>query len=246
MNKSKLKQVATVTGLFLGAFAISVLAAGEWTPAPCEAPQCNASAPINVSPADQTKAGSLTVGGSLSVSGAKVTASGASLDVNGFGLFTGLNISGMTSTNQITVLENGANTQNYVLTNKGGGVGEWKAPAGGNAQVALDTDYCYATTPGRGVRFGGLKGYYLKGLTKLTDDNWDSYGGVFCLVSGNTDPRMTNQVKNTLTTDQKYGLLISRSIGLSYEALINDCIANIAAYKVYANGNFICPARDLF
>jgi hypothetical protein len=136
MNKSKLKQVATVTGLFLGAFAISVLAAGEWTPAPCEAPQCNASAPINVSSADQTKDGSLTVGGSLSVSGAKVTASGASLDVNGFGLFTGLNISGMTSTNQITVLENGANTQNYVLTNKGGGVGEWKAPSAGGITLS--------------------------------------------------------------------------------------------------------------
>jgi hypothetical protein len=129
MNKSKLKQVATVTGLFLGAFTISVLAAGEWTPATCTAPDCNASAPLNVSEYAQEKKGGISITG-----GGQLTATGASLDVNGSGFFSGLIVSGRVEAESLKINSAGKDVQGNVLTTDGTGLAEWKpiSANGGN------------------------------------------------------------------------------------------------------------------
>jgi hypothetical protein len=128
MNNLSIKKVATVSGLFLGAFALSVLAA-DWTEAPCAAPGCNTAAPINVSRDAQKKFGGMVL------AGGDATASGAMLDVDGVGSFTGLSVAGRISSNFLTLTAPGYATENYVLTNTGGGNAEWKALPAQQAQV---------------------------------------------------------------------------------------------------------------
>lgn len=88
-----MKKMAIISGLSLGAFALSALAATSWTPATQNPPGGNTDAPINVGPSPQFKAGPLAVG-SLVVGKNSVPATGFDLDVDGFGLFTGLSVSG--------------------------------------------------------------------------------------------------------------------------------------------------------
>ncbi|MFA6315406.1 MAG: hypothetical protein WC648_03530 [Candidatus Paceibacterota bacterium] len=65
MNKRIIFQIAIVTGLALGGFAISAVAA--WTTAPSSPPACpdtieGCNAPLNVGSSDQVKTGVLTLG----------------------------------------------------------------------------------------------------------------------------------------------------------------------------------------
>ncbi len=129
MNKISLKKVASVTGLFLGAFALSVLAE-SWTPASCNAPDCNVAAPINVGPATQAKAGNLILNSTLSV-GKETEANGVTLEVDGPGAFTGLRVFGLTNTNLIKVTAPGFDVAGNVLTTDGTGMAEWKPANGG-------------------------------------------------------------------------------------------------------------------
>ncbi len=129
MNQLSLKKVASVPGLFLGAFALSVIAA-DWTPpgcAPTDNPGCNTGAPINVTSNRQVKEGALTLG-NLSQN-----PNGSSLDVRGLVTSTGLLVEGIATADTVDVLRTlkvaGANStqQNWVLANAGEGVVEWKA-----------------------------------------------------------------------------------------------------------------------
>jgi hypothetical protein len=129
MNQLSLKKVASVTGLFLGAFALSVIAA-DWTPpgcAPTDNPGCNTGAPINVSSNQQTKLGA------LAIRNASQNPNGSSLDVRGLITSTGLFVEGIAQADTVDVLRTlkvaGANStqENWVLSNSGGGVVEWKA-----------------------------------------------------------------------------------------------------------------------
>ena len=83
-----IKKIATVSGLFLGAFVLSAIAANSWTPATQNPPDGNTDAPINVGVSPQFKTGPLAVGKT------SVPATGFDLDVDGLGLFTGLSVSG--------------------------------------------------------------------------------------------------------------------------------------------------------
>ncbi len=126
MNQLSLKKVASVTGLFLGAFALSVLAA-DWTPEGCAAPGCNTAAPINVSSNQQTKLGA------LAIRSASQNPNGSNLDVQGLVTSSGLLVEGIATADTVEVLNTlkvaGPNSTqlNWVLANKGDGEVEWKA-----------------------------------------------------------------------------------------------------------------------
>ena len=131
MNKLSptLAKVASATGLLLGAFTLSVLASSTWAEPGCAAPGCNVDAPINVGAIAQHKEGFLSVG--------KATdpRSGYDLDVNGSGLFKGLLIEGLTSTDTLNVGGSAKieasnwNDEDYVLANDGEGNAKWTDPS---------------------------------------------------------------------------------------------------------------------
>ena len=140
MNQLSLKKVASVTGLFLGAFALSVIAA-DWTPAGCAAGGCNTAAPINVSSNQQTKLGA------LAIRNASQNPNGSSLDVRGLITSTGLFVEGIATADTVDVTRTlkvaGANSDqaNWVLANKGGGVVEWKAQNTSGVTISEVTPY---------------------------------------------------------------------------------------------------------
>lgn len=135
MNNLSLKKIATITGLFLGAFTFSVIAA-DWTPATCAAPGCNTPAPINVSTSPQAKEGNLSIGKN------SLPGTGLNLDVGGNAKFsgyidsgsiitTGISVSGLIETIGLKVGGPNASNSGYVLTNTGTGNAEWRASASG-------------------------------------------------------------------------------------------------------------------
>ena len=125
------------------------------------------------------------------------------------------------------------------------------------SSLVLNTQYCYAQRAQRWMVPSCENGYYLKGLIKGTDDNWDGYGAVCCLVNSGTDPRMTTAVINTLSNRASYDStssyplgytarwsIVSRSVGLSYAALVADCAANESAYS-FSGITVSCPAPEI-
>ena len=79
-HQSILARVATITGLVIGGFALSVLATGTWT-APgtgqpvgtnCTPPNCNADAPINVGTTSQNKIGGISLSTLLATGGIQI------------------------------------------------------------------------------------------------------------------------------------------------------------------------------
>lgn len=143
-----IKQVAVVSGLFLGAFVLSALAA-DWTPPTANPPSNNTPAPINVGTASQVKAGPFAVGqGTVAESGldfqvAKVAKLGA-LWVSG-----DAKIVGTTTTDRLTVGGVNAGNAGYVLTNDnlGSGRAEWKPNTSGLSGASRI--YCAAVSDGR-------------------------------------------------------------------------------------------------
>lgn len=191
MNQITIKKVAVTTGLFLGAFALSVMAA-DWTPAGCAAPGCNTEAPINVGSNQQTKSGALTIGG------ASQNADGSSFFVNGLIKTVGLFVEGMATVDSLNVASSlkvtstGFATANSVLTNVGGGVAEWKVPAAGGLTLSEVTAFPLSV-----VRNGGLQTYttatpYLFcALTRIESELGRVDAGAissgFCKVTKNAD-----------------------------------------------------------
>jgi hypothetical protein len=192
MNQLSLKKVASVTGLFLGAFALSVIAANDWSPAGCDAPGCNVGAPINVTVSPQVKAGALTVAGSSQNS------NGSSLDVKGIVTATGLLVEGIATADTVDVLNtlkvSGENSGQvgYVLANKGGGEVEWKAPNSGSIIISEVTNF-----PLNIVRKGGIRSYttptpYLFcGFSRISSEMFRVDAGdatsAYCQITKNTD-----------------------------------------------------------
>lgn len=135
-NKNLPNKIATITGLFLGAFVLSALAV-DWTPPTALPPANNTLAPINVGASSQFKAGSLAVGK------ASVPTTGYNLEVSGNGLLGGLLVSGdariigKTVTDRLQIGSTDISKAGYVLTNKDGtGEAEWE-PVGGDGDIAL-------------------------------------------------------------------------------------------------------------
>jgi len=65
---SIINKIATIVGLSLGAFGLSVFAQ-TWTPAPPNPPSGNVAAPVNIGSVLQTRIGDLVINGGLSVGG---------------------------------------------------------------------------------------------------------------------------------------------------------------------------------
>ena len=74
--KKSLTFTALVIGALLGASALSVLAAGSWTPPTATPPNDNVAAPINVGSITQEKAAGLWLHGGLAVDGNLIIATG--------------------------------------------------------------------------------------------------------------------------------------------------------------------------
>lgn len=132
INISKnLQKIAVITGLLLGAFAISALA--DWsapgTPtSPISPPNCptgdyGCDAPINVGAATQYKSGPLGVGAT----------SGLSTGVNfeAFGTAVLQNLLAGNATTSTFAMTSGAGA-NKVLTSDANGNATWKTPSGGS------------------------------------------------------------------------------------------------------------------
>ncbi|MEI8327659.1 MAG: hypothetical protein WCG02_00800 [Candidatus Taylorbacteria bacterium] len=114
-------KIATITGLALGAFALSALATGTWTAPSAAAPNGNVDAPINVGGTvvtPQYKTGALGIG-----AGTIAPASKALLQVFGAGIIETLGV-----TNLYVV--SGEQTAGNVLTLDGGGKAVWAKPTG--------------------------------------------------------------------------------------------------------------------
>lgn len=257
----RIKKISIVTGLLIGSFALSVLAedmdivSSGWKPAPCTPDQCNTASPLNVSKTVQNKDGGLSLGGLSLING-------YALEVNGLGYFTGLKVAGTVSTKGL-IVEDGDQTKGGVLTNDGTGKAEWKPinqlNGNGSTGSSLNSSYCYASKASGSYPVGAFDGYYLKGLIKSTGDvqvdgGRSSVGGVYCLASGSSDPRMTNAVKNSISSNAIYGPVVYRSIGLSYKDLVSDCNTNRSSYGISKalgipqdqSSLTICPAMDPF
>ncbi len=195
MNKLSLKKVASVTVLFIGAFALSVFAS-SWSPAGCSAPGCNSERPIIESDEQnlpQTKTGALTI------ENGSQNPNGSTLDVKGLFSMVGLYLSnGIASADTVNVLNKlivrGVNSDKvgYVLANNGSGVAEWKAPNTGGMTISEVRFF-----PLNFIRYGGVQTYttpstYLFcGFSRISsemfrvDADFQTYG--YCKIDRNTD-----------------------------------------------------------
>ncbi len=212
MNKISLKKVASVTGLFLGAFALSVLAA-NWTPADCAAPGCNVDAPINVSNSQQTKIGTLILQDRLSVGKDEVPTAGYTLDVDGPGLFTGLavtgllNVSKLSISNQLNINTPGSETKGNVLTTDGNGLAEWK-PASGSITLSEVKSFSVNVPRNGGIRTTSTAPtpYLFCALSRIHSEMSRVNAGVmsnaYCEVKKNADG--TWQVSGNRADDPDY------------------------------------------
>ncbi len=148
MNSQKIKKIASITGLFLGAFALSAVAS-NWGPAGCAAPGCNTGAPINVTITPQHKEGPLAVGKTSDPT------TGFDLDVVGVGFFGGVKVGGALEVIGLTKLKtlqigdatpSGDKQVGYVLSKKDeNGTVEWKnssSLANGGSFDTVSRIYC--------------------------------------------------------------------------------------------------------
>ncbi len=195
MNKLSLKKVASVTVIFIGAFALSVFAS-SWSPAGCSAPGCNSEGPIIGSDErnlPQTKTGALTI------DNGSQNPNSSTLDVKGLFSMVGLYLSnGIASADTVNVLNKlivrGTNSEKvgYVLANNGSGVAEWKAPNTGGITISEVRFF-----PLNVIRYGGVQTYttpstYLFcGLSRISSEmfrvNSDSESYGYCQIIKNPD-----------------------------------------------------------
>jgi len=117
------------------------------------------------------------------------------------------------------------------------------------------TNYCYAQLSQRWSTPMCESGYYMKAQVKCTNDDWDGYGAVCCLLSDGSDSRMTAGVITALSNRASYDSttsyplgsnarwsIVMRSVGRTYNNLAVDCQTQKASY---CNGPKVtCPAPE--
>ncbi len=210
MISQKIRKVASITGLLLGAFALSAIAS-DWGPAGCAAPGCNTGAPINVTITPQHKAGPLAVGK------ASDPTTGFDLDVVGVGFFGGVKVGGaleVIGNTKLKTLQIGDATPSgdkqvgYVLSKKDeNGTVEWKASANQSLTVSSVAEFEIAVK-----RNGGLQStttpvpYLFCALSRVESEmgrvNADPTSSGYCQVTKNTDGKWT--VSGYLANDPNY------------------------------------------
>jgi len=181
MKKSpSLLKIASITGILLGAFALSA-AAASWTAAPCTAPGCNTDAPLNVGGTPQAKSGKVGILNSLKLGGTTANpyaSTGYMLDVVGNGLFSGLNVSGKIFTNELAVM-GGDTAVGNILVSDGDGLAVWTDPAtldptGGGLKVAGGGYFGYTFAEG-----GNAEHYEFKTQNMGSDWNAIMFNGSY-------------------------------------------------------------------
>jgi hypothetical protein len=134
-----INRVASVTGLILGAFALSALAAGVWTAPPSGTvpPNNNTEAPLNVGSDHQNKVGSLTVNTNT------VSPDPYGLDVFGISRFFGNVEIGTGASPKTIKIVDGNEDDGKVLTSDENGVASWQdlasLPAGDSCELVAET-----------------------------------------------------------------------------------------------------------
>ncbi len=146
---SSLKKIASITGLFLGAFAISV-AAATWTPPTVAPPDGNIDAPINAGASVQGKIGKLGLGAATPRAGTQV------LDVIGSALIDNV------VTNTLTVVTNAG--AGKVLTSDASGAATWQ-PSTANSKSLIFSPKITASGSGNSI-IGPSSSYSACFLTK--------------------------------------------------------------------------------
>ncbi len=224
-NKNLSNKIATIAGLFLGAFVLSALAA-DWTAPTANPPANNTKAPINVGTILQSKDGTLTVK-NMSVGKTTVPASGYSFDVVGNGLLSGLLVSGKTVTDTLQIGSTDISKTGYVLTNKDGtGEAEWKPNTSGLSGASRI--YCAAASDG--------KKYY------IPKDKDDAFSTLIDLINTEISSELnpsSNQLLNldSLSTNEKVGLLKTsfktKSRTEDYFSIADRKITNTNAPRAY-------------
>ncbi|MGE4108834.1 MAG: hypothetical protein AB7F66_16645 [Bacteriovoracia bacterium] len=121
------------------------------------------------------------------------------------------------------------------------------APSAGSA---LPGQYCYALYAQRWSATSCESGYYLKGLVKATDNDWDGYGGICCYAGTGADPRMTPDVQAAMyarryyTSGDSYGI-VSGTLGQSYRELVTLCRSLGPRNNPFGSKLVTCPVLDL-
>lgn len=212
MISQKISKIASITGLLLGAFALSAVAS-NWGPASCTAPGCNTKAPINVGPDAQTKKGPLAIGKSEELS----PTTGFDLDVVGVGFFGGVKVGGaleVIGNTKLKTLQIGDVTSSgdkqigYVLSKKDeNGTVEWKASTNQSLTVSSVAEFEIAVKRNVGLQSTITPVPYLFcALSRVesemgrVDAGKNSSG--YCQVTKNTDGKWT--VSGYLADDPDY------------------------------------------
>jgi len=117
-------------------------------------------------------------------------------------------------------------------------ISQWGAASG----QLVSSQYCYATRAGRTGSPSCADGYYLKANIGYRDSNWDGVGGVCCLSSGSSDPRMTPAVKTTLVNSAS---ALSTTFDKTYDQIVTLCNANPLSFGAGGGGEAVnCPDPD--
>ena len=144
MNKiSLINRIAAITGLAIGGFALSVLAATTWTAPAGPAPSNNVDAPINVGASTQKKTGALGIGNGtmpggstiFDVFGTAVINALQTASVNIQGTPGSLTVSGPTTLSGSVKITSGAsaNVGKYLQMADASGNVTWGDPAAGGS-----------------------------------------------------------------------------------------------------------------
>ena len=128
--------------------------------------------------------------------------------------------------------------------------GDGSADADGCVSVggaSLPSDYCYAQIAERWQTPSCDEGYYVKGGTKATDNNWDGYGAVCCYSKPGKDPRVESDRAGfisrsaTASSGGTHGLVAS-TVGQSYAQIVAACKANAG---LFGGHSISCPAANV-
>ncbi|MEI6304477.1 MAG: hypothetical protein WCP09_00455 [Candidatus Taylorbacteria bacterium] len=180
MNKTSLiNRIVTVTGLALGGFALSVLAATTWTAPSTPPPGNNVDAPINVGASTQKKAGALGIGSGtmpggttiFDVFGTAVINALQTASINVQGTPGSLTVSGPTTLNGPVRLTSGAsaNVGKYLQMADASGNVTWGSPTSGTPgaapTVTVTAEATYTVAP---KKFKCPPGQVMTGIAYLT------------------------------------------------------------------------------
>ena len=216
---SSLKKIASITGLFLGAFAISV-AAATWTPPTVAPPDGNIDTPINAGGTAQRKVSALGLGPNNGVTLRSPTTQ--MLDVVGTAMIDNIVTNSVTVANSL-ILPTGKGV-GRVLTSDENGAATWQA-AGGGSSITLSPIKSVTTTGTKTETVGPSSSYSACFLTGSTANIGGSTLSNDCSVQ-NDGTNWTVRVSNNGSNDSATCSAQCMSFGTG-PAIVASCVADV-------------------